>query len=599
MGFFSAKIVDIHWTRIYLKAVVDVEGNSPLDEIHFYLLNKSYYIETEFVIESRKNNRFLLSINVTNNGTNRCIANGDYSLFVYGSDTSFCEAGYIGTEEKLAAWGRSFRYNGTSGIYSITVTLDENAEIPRVIFQIYNASRGNINHIVPRFSTGKKEPPFCIVKRKIKKKIRKMAGKLFSQKKRHKIRYRVYQIAYKLSEKMREKRILFLSEQDDTLALNMQALYDRLIERGLDKEYKIYISLRKATTQKCSIRSTIRLTLLTAMCGTILIDDHVPFLNWLKLYPGNRVIQIWHAGAGFKGVGYSRWGHSGCPGPYSCHRQYTYSISGSSSISEFFSEQFGILYEQVIPTGLPRMDSYIDPENRKRVQAALYQAYPQISGKRVVLFAPTYRGRDRKHAYYPYDLLDFDELYSYCTENDTVVLFKMHPWVNDAVPIRKEHADRFFDFNGYRNINELFYITDLLITDYSSSMYEFILMDKPVLLFAFDKISFSVSRGFHRDYDSNIPGKLCETFEELMSAMHNKDYEFYKVKEFKSTYFEFIDCGSTDRVIDWLICGTLPEEYQIKLKKKQDEIRALRQMNFKQLIQSKSHTLQVIDTPLN
>ena len=571
MGAFSAEVVDIHWERIHLKAVIKVKSDDVLEGVHFYLLNASYYVEAELGIESRDADLFTVTLNVTNNGTNRCIANGDYSLFVYRDDDSFCEAGFGGTEEKLAGWGRSFRYNGTTGVYSITAVLDEKADTPRVLLQIYNANRSNINHIAPRFEEQKK--PSLLSREKF-----------FSRKQRHQLRYQAYRIVHRFTGKNREKRILFLSEQDDALALNMQAIYDRLVARGLDKEYRIYFSLRKATTQKCSIRSTARLTFLAAMCGTILIDDHVPFLNWLRLYPDNRVIQIWHAGAGFKGVGYSRWGHLGCPGPYSCHRQYAYSISGSSDISHFFSEQFGILDEQVIPTGMPRMDAYIDPDNQKRVRAELYRTYPQFAGKKVILFAPTYRGRDRKQAYYPYELVDFDALYAYCRENDAVVLFKMHPWVSEAVPIRPEHADRLYDFNEYRNINELFYITDLLITDYSSSMYEFILMDKPMLLFAFDKTTFAVSRGFHRDYDSNIPGKLCETFAEVMDAIRTEDYEFYKVAAFKSKYFEFVDCGSTDRVIDWLIRGELPEEYRSRLQEKRDRVRSLRQMNFKSLI---------------
>lgn len=588
MGAFSAEVVDIHWERIHLKAVIKVKSDDVLEGVHFYLLNASYYVEAELGIESRDADLFTVTLNVTNNGTNRCIANGDYSLFVYRDDDSFCEAGFGGTEEKLAGWGRSFRYNGTTGVYSITAILDEKADTPRVLLQIYNANRSNINHIAPRFEEQKKPSLLSRVKRSVKKLLRGIKKKFFSRKQRHQLRYQVYRIVHRFTGKNREKRILFLSEQDDALALNMQAIYDRLVARGLDKEYRIYFSLRKATTQKCSIRSTARLTFLAAMCGTILIDDHVPFLNWLRLYPDNRVIQIWHAGAGFKGVGYSRWGHLGCPGPYSCHRQYAYSISGSSDISHFFSEQFGILDEQVIPTGMPRMDAYIDPDNQKRVRAELYRTYPQFAGKKVILFAPTYRGRDRKQAYYPYELVDFDALYAYCRENDAVVLFKMHPWVSEAVPIRPEHADRLYDFNEYRNINELFYITDLLITDYSSSMYEFILMDKPMLLFAFDKTTFAVSRGFHRDYDSNIPGKLCETFAEVMDAIRTEDYEFYKVAAFKSKYFEFVDCGSTDRVIDWLIRGELPEEYRSRLQEKRDRVRSLRQMNFKSLIKGET-----------
>lgn len=595
MENFSAEVIDISWERIYLKATVSVNYSGPFESIHFYLLNKSYYVETEFEIVEQKENQFHLALNITNNGTNRCIANGDYSIFVYQSDTACCEVGYTGTEEQLASWGRSFRYNGTAGVYTVTTVLGESSGTTRVVFQIYNANKKNISHTVSRFKSVKKRKKSFNIIEYIKKIFKKLKKKLQLKKRKRRLRYFVYRIIYRRTAKNREKRILFLSEQDDKLALNMQAIYNRMLERGLDKEYKIYFSLRKTTTKKCTIWSTVKLTVYTALCGIILIDDHVPFLNWFVLYPGNKVIQIWHAGAGFKGVGYSRWGHDNCPGPYSCHRQYAFSISGSASISKFFSEQFGILDEQIIPTGMPRMDAYIDKSNQKRVRAELYNTYPQIVGKKVILFAPTYRGRDRKRAHYPYELIDFDSLYEYCQHNDAVVLFKMHPWVNKAIPIKVEHSDCFFDFFTYENINELFYVTDLLITDYSSCMYEFILMDKPMILFAFDKVSFAVSRGFHRDYDTNIPGKLCETFEEVMIALKTEDYEFEKVPDFRSKYFEFIDSNSTDRVIDWLICGNLPDEYQEKLCEKLEYVRQVRQKNFKRLI--KSSALRSVKSP--
>ena len=199
-------------------------------------------------------------------------------------------------------------------------------------------------------------------------------------------------------------------------------------------------------------------------------------------------------------------------------------------------------------------------------------------GKQIILFAPTYRGQGRKTAYYPFNLIDFQALYQYCTEQDAVVLFKMHPWVSDPVPIPEELHDRLFDMKSDANINDLFYITDLLITDYSSSMYEFLLMNKPMLLFPFDKNQYSVSRGFHRDYDSNVPGKICMSFDELMTALRNRDYEYEKVSSFLSYYFDQVDTSNCDRVIDWLILDQLPAEYKTALTSKREHINNVRNL---------------------
>ena len=134
--------------------------------------------------------------------------------------------------------------------------------------------------------------------------------------------------------------------------------------------------------------------------------------------------------------------------------------------------------------------------------------------------------------------------------------------------------------NAYPDINDLFYITDLLITDYSSCMYEFMMMKKPMLFFAFDKDRYAVSRGFHRDYDSNVPGKICMTFDEVLSAMRGEDYEVEKVGQMLPRYFDHVDTGSSDRLIDWLVLGDLPEEYASALKNRREAVARARKLTF-------------------
>ena len=146
----------------------------------------------------------------------------------------------------------------------------------------------------------------------------------------------------------------------------------------------------------------------------------------------------------------------------------------------------------------------------------------------MVLFAPTYRGKNKKEAYYPYELIDFEKFYELCG-TEYVVLFKMHPWVSEPVPLQEGFSDKFIDVNLYLNINDLFYITDLLITDYSSNIFEYSLMKKPMLFFAYDKIQYSFSRGFHRPYEESAPGKVCYSFLELMEAFSKKSFEYEKV----------------------------------------------------------------------
>ena len=115
------------------------------------------------------------------------------------------------------------------------------------------------------------------------------------------------------------------------------------------------------------------------------------------------------------------------------------------------------------------------------------------------------------------------------------------------------------DVTSYPNINDLFYITDLLITDYSSSIYEFSLMRKPMLFYAFDKDQYLKERGFHRDYEACAPGKIVYTFDDMMEAIQKEDFEFEKVEKYIEESFDNIDTHACDRIIDYIIRGKRPE----------------------------------------
>lgn len=558
------KLQAIQWERIYLKPVITADNNEYEDtDLHFYLVNSFDEVRAEFSILDVKDNTASLLLNITNDGTNQCIENGNYRIILSSGCSVIGSVLYDGGNETLSLWNNHFLYGNNSGCYTVTFMTDQFKNDPELNIIFLDTSRKGA--ILSQQA-----------KQAVNQSFQKRKQKLINHLK--KTRSTLRRLLYRLMRSKTSNTILFLSEMDDHLAPNMSAIYERMKERGLDKEFKISFFLERKTEEHYSVRSAIKRTLAVCKADIILIDDHVSFFDNFKLADNVKLIQIWHAGAGFKGVGYSRWGHYGCPPPFSCHRQYTYCISGSKSINHFFSEQFGILDEQIIPTGMPRMDQYMDPARRKEVTDQLYQNYPFFKGKQIILFAPTYRGQGRKTAYYPFNLIDFQALYQYCTEQDAVVLFKMHPWVSDPVPIPEELHDRLFDMKSDANINDLFYITDLLITDYSSSMYEFLLMNKPMLLFPFDKNQYSVSRGFHRDYDSNVPGKICISFDELMTALRNRDYEYEKVSSFLSYYFDQVDTSNCDRVIDWLILDQLPAEYKTALTSKREHINNVRNL---------------------
>ena len=361
--------------------------------------------------------------------------------------------------------------------------------------------------------------------------------------------------------RIKNPRILLMSDQSEEMGSNMAAFKEALLHEGYHPEE----ALRAVTTQHYSIMHWIKTLKKIASADFIFLDDHSQTTDWLTIR-GTIITQLWHAGAGFKSTGYSRFGMPASPAPKSGHRQYTYGVAGSMKIRHFFSEVWGINDEQVLPTGMPRLDIFLNEDYRTKKTEELLDNYPVLckpcskgaskeKRENIILFAPTYRGENKRQAYFPYDKLDMSKLYKLCQDIDATIIFKMHPFVEEKVPIPEEYLDRMVDLTSYPNINDLFYITDLLITDYSSNIYEFSLMKKPMLFYAFDMEEYTKERGFHRDYKDNVPGKIVETFDEMITSIRTSDYEFEKVSEYLDKNFDHIDTHASERIIDWIIRG--------------------------------------------
>ena len=566
-----ARVTKISWERIWLHLELRITfapGADRDSELSFFLVNGLFEPKAKLKVTQTDGDIYRMKVNITNPGTSLCLPQGTYSIIICQNQCQMAKAEVAESLVKhMSSASRNFLYGGRAKVYSVTFYVTEGDESLPFIMYVLAGGRTAIS--APAVHTKKK----FHLKQELKKKYSKINKPLKID------MYWAYRKKYK--NKSKKPVIMFMSEQSTTISTNLKAVKDRMISRGMDKDYVIVESYRSSVTNpRMGLRSWMDTLRKMAMSDIIFLDDHAPVLDWLIVDKDTMIVQLWHAGAGFKSSGYSRWGHTGCPAPYGCHRQYKYGISGSRNISHFFSEVWGINDSQVLPTGMPRIDEFLDENYRKKKTKEIYEKFPICKNKKVILFAPTYRGTNKKNAHYPYELIDFGRLYELCGD-EYVVLFKMHPWVADPVPVEEQYKDRFADASRYPNINDLFYFTELLITDYSSNIFEYSLMRKPMLFFAFDEIQYSFSRGFHRDYEESAPGKICHTFEEVLKAVEEKDFEYPKVEEYVEKHFDYIDSHACDRVIDWIILGQLPDFVKQDLEADAAVNRELETLDFK------------------
>ena len=184
---------------------------------------------------------------------------------------------------------------------------------------------------------------------------------------------------------------------------------------------------------------------------------------------------------------------------------------------------------------MPRLDNFLNKENILKITNELYEMNSNLKEKKVILFAPTYRGENQSEAFYDFEQLDFEKIYQFCQKNNFVFVIKKHPFIKEQVKIDVKYADLIIDYSNI-NINNLMYVADILITDYSSCAYEFSILKRPIIFFRYDKNQYEYERPLHGDLSrkgievTNF-NDLLINLEKLKNSKINKNFNNIDYKQ--------------------------------------------------------------------
>ena len=342
-----------------------------------------------------------------------------------------------------------------------------------------------------------------------------------------------------------KNRVSFISGRRDELGGNEKYVYDLLKDRE-DIDFRFLFSTQldrftKSTSKKEFYK-------LYATSKVVIVDDYYNLLNTVEKRDEVMLFQLWHACGAFKTFGFSRLGKPDSPKQSSPnHRMYDFATVSSSSIIKYYAEGFGITDSKVIATGIPRTDIFFDKEYAENYRNSFYEKYPYLKNKKIILFAPTFRGAGQKSAYYPTDAFDPNDFIKNIGEEYAVII-KLHPFCSERYNITKGLEKRIIDLSDEDELNDLLFVTDLLITDYSSCVFEASLMNIPMLFYAYDLFQYISERDFYCDFETFVPGKIVFNIEELTNAVNTEDYNSKKIEDFRNKFFEETDGRSTERV---------------------------------------------------
>ena len=225
------------------------------------------------------------------------------------------------------------------------------------------------------------------------------------------------------------------------------------------------------------------------------------------------VVQVWHGVAGVKRVGFDMTDAPAEPERTFLHRYYDHVVCSGEQWRAAYARAFRTPIERVHALGAPRTDFFFDPGAVARAVATVHAAYPRLHGRRLVLYAPTFRGRGLAKRAAP--ALDAARLRA-MLPGDMVLALKTHPNL-DAGATPRDGFD--FVFEPAVELNDLLAAADVLITDYSTSIMEWALLRRPLVLFVPDLVEFEAHPGLYLDFGTEMIGRLARTTEEVAAAI--------------------------------------------------------------------------------
>ncbi|REH75523.1 CDP-glycerol:glycerophosphate glycerophosphotransferase [Staphylococcus felis] len=209
---------------------------------------------------------------------------------------------------------------------------------------------------------------------------------------------------------------------------------------------------------------------------------------------------------------------------YRATQRWDFLISPNAYSTDIFQSAFWMQRDQILEIGYPRNDILVNHQDDADYIQSLKSSLGIPSHKRVVLYAPTWRDDEYIEAgAYTFDLkIDLAQMQQALGKN-TVVLLRMHYLIANQLDL-SGYEGFAYDVSNYQNVSELYLMSDCLITDYSSVMFDYGILKRPQLFFAYDIDKYANDlRGFYIDYHEDLPGPIYTDASSLIHGLKDLD----------------------------------------------------------------------------
>lgn len=340
---------------------------------------------------------------------------------------------------------------------------------------------------------------------------------------------------------VRKGSVIFADAHHEEMPFSMKRMYEEMQRREVRGQCRIQLFM--ADFSKLSfgamVKYLLRFMKSYATAEYVFICDYFLPAASCKKRPETKVVQLWHSCGLMKKIAFDA--KEDIPKNYrgNMFGNYSYLTMSAEICVPVHARALKLPRERIRATGISRTDYYFDEAWNQRCRENFFEKYPQAQGKKIALWAPTFRG----NAAMP-RLEGLSEILQAAKEleKDWYFVIKAHPHVDAHGRVS----------NCDIPTEELYAAADVLITDYSSVLFDYLIYKKPAVLFAPDLKQYETSRGFYLDYEA-VPYPHTTTREELVRAVclcgqWNEEHSG-EVEAFRKVYTGACDGQSTGRIL--------------------------------------------------
>ena len=372
--------------------------------------------------------------------------------------------------------------------------------------------------------------------------------------------YALFALNYKIGSIFPIKKNLVFSvmTHDSSESGNIKALTNYMSKKG---SYKFYYMVKEE--RKAFFHLIFVLPFIMCKADILLMDNAFMPMSFFKVRRETKVLQLWHGTGSIK-----KFGQDSNKGRIKelekrLNSNIDYLFVNSDLLTDEYAGAFGVDKAKVYATGLPRTDWLLKLINDDKLDEKLNTIKDKISrkknisikGKKIILYAPTFRDDEVDN---PKLHINIEKLMKNLPDN--IILFlRLHPFVSSAFN-EKDLLPNSFNVSDYKDLNELMVVSDGLITDYSSLIFDYCVLNKPMYFFADDIVEFGLNgRGFYLDYNKELPGIIPDSEEDLariiIKDLSDKNSEAFKPvrDEFIKKYYKWLDGNSAKRVYETIV----------------------------------------------